>query len=275
MGGHGQSKTENFCKCWTGQYALCNEYMQELHLSKVADQMLIDLLCNLIKGVIEPHKGQRIGDCFQTMWVLCFPNSAAIVPPTFHSTIYPLPIFPSLVLFFSTNISESQCFQTKHRTRRRKLKKSPVALGGRRVSRKMDFTLSTLPDHPPQEFTVTEVAIVDEENQSPAFQFHTLEAWGPPGAPARLPQFDWFVSRWLAVRPNRHPVKIPAAVVFHRLPATALPSPTHHRLSASWNHFQLSSESALLFVEIANNQAPRNRGTWDKWMLWWSMVQLC
>ena len=58
----------------------------------------------LIKGVIEPHKGQRIGDCFQTMWVLCFPNSAAIVPPTFHSTIYILFLFSPLLCYFSQQI---------------------------------------------------------------------------------------------------------------------------------------------------------------------------
>ena len=60
-----------------------------------------------------------------------FPNNVSIVfskllfnqqQSTIHSVSFLVSPLTSLLLFFPTNISESQCFQTKHKTRRRKLK---------------------------------------------------------------------------------------------------------------------------------------------------------
>ena len=198
---------------------------------------------------------QRIGDCFRTMWVLSFPNycPTKLVPPTSNniSSTY----FPSHL---------SSCYSSRQIFPKANVLKPNRRLGGEswkisdgRVSRKMDFTRSQLcPTVLPWEFTVTKVDdIVEEgERRNPAFEILTLEAWGPPGAPARLPQFDWFVSRWLAVRPNRRPVKIPAAVVFQGRAATAPIPPSPH-----WKAFGLHEplptlfRERPLFPEIANN----------------------
>ena len=69
-------------------------------------------------------KGQRIVDCSQTMSVLCSPTNSRYSHCSANYPIYPLSlIVTSPLLFFPANLSESQCFQTKHGSLRRKLKK--------------------------------------------------------------------------------------------------------------------------------------------------------
>ena len=93
---------------------------------------------------------QRIRDCFRTMWVLSFPNycPTKLVPPTSNIQQYILHLFPLpplFLLFFSANISESQCFETKQKTRRRKLKN----LWWAREPQNGFHSIPTLPDRPP------------------------------------------------------------------------------------------------------------------------------
>ena len=237
--------------------------VQWIYAGITSVQMHIDLLCNccnFIKGVIEPHKGQRIGDCFQTMWVLCFPNSPAIVPPTFHSTISSY--FPLSCVIFPNKYFRKPMFSNKTQDSAEKAEKISGCTGWAAAREpqngfhSLDFAR---PSSPPTIHCHWSWHMVDEK--SPAFQIHTLEAWGPAGAPARLPQFDWFVSRWLAVRPNRRPVKIPTAVVFI---STAGHCPPIHFQPPGTISNSLPRAPTPLFVEIANNRAPRNRGTWDK-----------
>ena len=69
-------------------------------------------------------KSQRIVDCSQTMSVLCSPTNSTYSHCSANYPIYPLSLIViSPLLFFPANLSESQCFQTKHKSRRRKLKK--------------------------------------------------------------------------------------------------------------------------------------------------------
>ena len=212
-------------------------------------------------------KGQRIVDCSQTMSVLCSPTNSTYSHCSANYPIYPLSlIVTSPLLFFPANLSESQCFQTKHKSRRRKLKK--LRWHWCWVRGPANLTPPTLSILPHLEHHCHPLWQVE-----PAFQIHTLEAWGPAGAPARLPQFDWFVSRWLAVRPNPRHVTFSKWVVFRGLGDTASPCPplafSPEKLSASWNHFQLSSRRNIPFVEFANKRTlvelVKAGTTWELW----------
>ena len=218
-------------------------------------------------------KDQRIMDCFWTMWVLSFPNLSAIVPPNIQSTI-PSSYFQACSIPFQQIFPKADVFKQNTRLGGESWKDLRLPCQARKRAAKWislshnfaDTLTSKIPSHSGWQSLA-------EKN----LQIHTLEAWGPAGAPARLPQFDWFVSRWLAVRPNRRPVKIPTTVVFHGLAATAPIPPRHtERLSASRNHFQLCSECGPLSVRRNCKQSSfrETRWRWDKWVPW-SVVQLC
>ena len=165
-------------------------------------------------------KDQRIMDCFWTMWVLSFPNLSAIVPPNIQSTI-PSSYFQACSLPFQQIFPKADVFKQNTRLGGESWKDLRLPCQARKRAAKWislshnfaDTLTSKIPSHSGWQSLA-------EKN----LQIHTLEAWGPAGAPARLPQFDWFVSRWLAVRPNPRHVAFSKWVVFRGLGDTAPPS---------------------------------------------------
>ena len=119
-----------------------------------------------------------------------FPNNVSIVfskllfnqqQSTIHSVSFLVSPLTSLLLFFPTNISESQCFQTKHKTRRRKLKNLRL----QRAREPQNGFHSPNFDRPSsQDFTVTQVDDADEENRTkPGFWDSHFGGLRPPGRP--------------------------------------------------------------------------------------------